>query len=54
MDFVVVDVETANADLSSICQIGIASCYVTFLDKNTEHFFRSRMEMTKNGDAPAQ
>jgi len=25
MDFVVVDVETANADLSSICQIGIAS-----------------------------
>jgi len=24
MDFVVVDVETANADLSSICQIGIA------------------------------
>ena len=27
MDFVVVDVETANADLSSICQIGIASFY---------------------------
>jgi len=25
VDFVVVDVETANADLSSICQIGIAS-----------------------------
>lgn len=25
MDFVVVDVETANADLSSICQIGVAS-----------------------------
>jgi DNA polymerase-3 subunit epsilon len=25
MDFVVIDVETANADLSSICQIGIAS-----------------------------
>lgn len=25
MDFVAVDVETANADLSSICQIGIAS-----------------------------
>ena len=25
MDFVVVDVETANANLSSICQIGIAS-----------------------------
>ncbi len=25
MDFVVVDVETANADLASICQIGIAS-----------------------------
>ncbi len=25
MEFVVVDVETANADLSSICQIGIAS-----------------------------
>ena len=25
MDFVVVDVETANADLSSICQVGIAS-----------------------------
>jgi len=25
MDFVVVDVETANADLSSICQIGIAT-----------------------------
>lgn len=25
MDFVVVDVETANADLSSVCQIGIAS-----------------------------
>jgi DNA polymerase-3 subunit epsilon len=25
MDFVVVDVETANGDLSSICQIGIAS-----------------------------
>jgi len=25
MDFVVVDVETANPDLSSICQIGIAS-----------------------------
>ncbi len=25
MDFVVVDVETANVDLSSICQIGIAS-----------------------------
>jgi len=25
MDFAVVDVETANADLSSICQIGIAS-----------------------------
>ena len=25
MDFVVVDVETANADLSSICQIGFAS-----------------------------
>lgn len=28
MDFVVIDVETANADLSSICQVGIAS----FLD----------------------
>jgi len=25
MDFVVIDVETANADLSSICQVGIAS-----------------------------
>jgi DNA polymerase-3 subunit epsilon len=25
MDFVVVDVETANADLSSICQVGVAS-----------------------------
>jgi DNA polymerase III subunit epsilon len=25
MDFVVVDVETANADLSSVCQVGIAS-----------------------------
>src|SRR3954469_25310708 len=24
-DFVVIDVETANADLSSICQVGIAS-----------------------------
>jgi DNA polymerase III subunit epsilon len=28
MDFVTIDIETANADLSSICQIGIAS----FLD----------------------
>lgn len=27
MDFVVIDVETANADLSSICQIGIASFF---------------------------
>lgn len=26
MDFVAIDVETANADVSSICQIGIASC----------------------------
>jgi DNA polymerase III subunit epsilon len=25
MDFVVIDVETANADMSSICQVGIAS-----------------------------
>jgi len=25
MDFVALDVETANADLSSICQIGIAT-----------------------------
>src|ERR1035441_5730676 len=25
MGFVVIDVETANADLSSICQVGIAS-----------------------------
>jgi DNA polymerase-3 subunit epsilon len=24
MDFVAIDVETANADLSSICQVGIA------------------------------
>jgi DNA polymerase-3 subunit epsilon len=25
MDFVAIDVETANADMASICQIGIAS-----------------------------
>jgi len=25
MDFVVIDVETANADVASICQVGIAS-----------------------------
>ena len=27
---------------------GIKGCYVTFLDKNTEHFFRSRMESIAN------
>ena len=33
MDFVVVDVETANADLSSICQIGIAGfCGAALVD----------------------
>ncbi len=32
MDFVVVDVETANADLSSICQVGIASFRGGLLD----------------------
>ncbi len=25
---------------------GMKGCYVTFMDKNTEHFFRSRMEGT--------
>ncbi len=25
---------------------GMKGCYVTFLDRNTEHFFRSRMELT--------
>ena len=25
---------------------GMKGCYVTFMDKNTEHFFRSRMEFT--------
>ena len=28
---------------------GMKGCYVTFLDKNSEHFFRSRME-TITGD----
>jgi len=40
MEFVSIDVETANADLSSICQIGIACCsngtlkreWVTYID----------------------
>lgn len=27
---------------------GMKGCDVTFLDKNTEHFFRSRMELTEN------
>jgi uncharacterized protein len=27
---------------------GMKGCYVTFLDKSTEHFFRSRMESTGN------
>jgi hypothetical protein len=27
---------------------GMKGCYVTFLDKNTEHFFRSRIESTRS------
>jgi DUF2075 family protein len=27
---------------------GLKGCYVTFVDKNTEHFFRSRMESVGN------
>lgn len=43
MDFVAVDVETANADMSTICQIGIARCdqdsvldeWKTYIDPET-------------------
>jgi DNA polymerase-3 subunit epsilon len=47
MDFVVIDVETANADLSSICQVGIASfCNGALADAwaslvNPEDYFSS-------------
>ena len=43
MNFIAIDVETANADMSSICQIGIAKFrdgklsgeWVTYLDPQT-------------------
>jgi hypothetical protein len=37
LDFVAVDIETANADLSSICQVGVAS----FRDGHFERGWKS-------------
>ena len=34
MSFVAIDVETANADMAAICQIGLVTCENGHLSKN--------------------
>ncbi len=40
MDFAAIDVETANADLASICQVGV----VTFKDSKPSHTFQTLVD----------
>jgi DNA polymerase-3 subunit epsilon len=40
MDFAAIDVETANADLASICQVGV----VTFKDSKPLHTFATLVD----------
>ena len=55
VDFIAIDVETANADMSSICQIGIAKFrdgklsgeWVTYLDPQT---YFDEMNISIHGD----